>query len=322
MYTRVTKKALLLLATGLLLAGCNTDPEESASNANGSDASLVDSISENPTTSISSEKSSIDYTQGWAPGIDAEIRRSLGGNGLPFVDLPGEITIVHVDKTSTSRAYMLITSTGAFDNYLVYDAKTQFGLAGWDVSYNNAPKIADMIMDASNTELGITVTMYGKKNGRDGSYYPAIEVYYTEVFKEPVKGTNWSDNTLSVLTEIGVQSPHMLPYVYMGAYNDTATKVSNKKALIQGGDWTTYERNIAAIARKSLSASKGWTETSGSVSGYGHYNSKTYTFTKTFSDRYKIEAKLYGDAADGSYSTYDNDDIVAFLEVTLTSPKK
>ena len=32
MYTRVTKKALLLLATSLLLTGCTDNPENSASN--------------------------------------------------------------------------------------------------------------------------------------------------------------------------------------------------------------------------------------------------------------------------------------------------
>ena len=56
----------------------------------------------------SSEKSSVDYTKGWDPAIDSEIRRSLGGNGLPYFDLPGEITIIHVDKTVDTNAHMLM----------------------------------------------------------------------------------------------------------------------------------------------------------------------------------------------------------------------
>lgn len=329
MYTRVTKKALLLLATSLLLTGCTENPQESTSNENSDTVSNTSadesytSDNSNPAPSENtSEKSSIDYTQGWDPAIDAEIRRSLGGNGLPFFDLTGQITIIHVDKTVDTNAHMLITSTCAYDQHLVYRAKTQFELAGWTVSYNNAATPSQMRLDASQDEQGISLTMYGKPNTRDGSYYPAIEVYFTEVYNEPVKGTNWSDNTLSVLTEIGVQAPHMLPYVYMAAYNDTAEKKSNKRALIKGGDWISYEKRIVAVARKALSTSKNWAETNGNVTTSGHYKSATYTFTKTFSDGYKIEAKLYGDAADGSFSSLNVDDVVAYLDVVCTAPKK
>ena len=324
MYTRVTKKALLLLAAGLLLTGCNTDPVVSDSNGNESATSLIEDSnnSENPTTSESSEKSSIDYTQGWDAEIDAEIRRNLGGNGLPYFDMSGEINIVHVDKTSTSNAHILITSTCAFDTHLVYRAKTQFEKAGWAVSYNNQTDPSLMRMDAENEEAGITLAMFGKKNSRDNSYYPAIECYFTEIFREPGKDTTWSNNTLSVLNEVGIHSPHMLPYVYMGALNDTATKVTARKALIKGGDWINYEKKILGVARKRLSSSQNWAETPGSVSSYGHYSSTTYTFTKVFSDGYKLEAKLYGDAADGSYSSLSADDVVAYLEVVVTNPKK
>ena len=82
MYTRVTKKALLLLATGLLLTGC-TDPKNDASSDNsdnisnnsGTDSYTSDNSGVPGTSSL--EKSSIDYTKGWDPAIDSEIRRSL-----------------------------------------------------------------------------------------------------------------------------------------------------------------------------------------------------------------------------------------------------
>ena len=327
MYTRVTKKALLLLATSLLLTGCTDNPADSASNVDSENISNTsgDSYTSDNSGSIasdtSSEKSSIDYTEGWDPAIDAEIRRSLGGNGLPFFDLTGEITIIHIDKTADTNAHMLITSTCAYDQHLVYRAKTQFELAGWTVSYNNAAEPSKMLLNASQDEEGITFKMYGKVNVRDGGYSPAIEVYFTEVYKEPVKGTNWSDNTLSVLAEIGIQSPHMLPYVYMAAYNDTAEKKSSKRALIKGGDWISYEARIIAVARKALSTSKNWLETRTTVTGSGHYKSDIYTFTKTFSDGYTITAKLFGDAADGSFSSLSADDVVAFLDVTCTAPR-
>ena len=84
MYTRVTKKALLLLATSLLLTGCTEDPTNSTSNENSdtiSNTSMDESYTSDNSGSIasgtSSEKSSIDYTQGWDPAVDAEIRRSL-----------------------------------------------------------------------------------------------------------------------------------------------------------------------------------------------------------------------------------------------------
>lgn len=328
MYTRVTKKALLLLATSLLLTGCTEDPTNSTSNENSdtiSNTSMDESYASDNSGSIASEttseKSSIDYTQGWDPAVDSEIRRSLGGNGLPFFDLTGEITIVHVDKTIDTNAHMLITSDCAFDQHLVYRAKTQFELAGWLVSYNNAAEPANMLLNASQEEQGITLKMYGKYTARYECYCPYIEVYFTEVYNEPVKGTNWSDGTLSVLAEIGVMSPHMLPYVYMATYNDTAVKKSNKRAVIKGGDWVSYETRIVAVARKALSTSKNWLEENGTASGSGHYRSSTYTFTKTFSDGYTISAKLYGDAADGSYKSLQEDDVVAYLDVTCT-PKK
>ena len=328
MYTRVTKKALLLLATSLLLTGCTEDPTNSTSNENSdtiSNTSMDESYTSDNSGSIASEttseKSSIDYTQGWDPAVDAEIRRSLGGNGLPFFDLTGEITIVHVDKTIDTNAHMLITSDCAFDQHLVYRAKTQFELAGWLVSYNNAAEPANMLLNASQEEQGITLKMYGKYTARYECYCPYIEVYFTEVYNEPVKGTNWADSTLAVLAEIGVQSPHMLPYVYLATYNDTAVKKTNKRAVIKGGDWVSYETRIVAVARKALSTSKNWLEENGTASGSGHYRSSTYTFTKTFSDGYTISAKLYGDAADGSYKSLQEDDVVAYLDVTCT-PKK
>ena len=328
MYTRVTKKALLLLATSLLLTGCTEDPTNSTSNENSdtiSNTSMDESYTSDNSGSIASEttseKSSIDYTQGWDPAVDSEIRRSLGGNGLPFFDLTGEITIVHVDKTIDTNAHMLITSDCAFDQHLVYRAKTQFELAGWLISYNNAAEPANMLLNASQEEQGITLKMYGKYTARYECYCPYIEVYFTEVYNEPVKGTNWSDGTLSVLSEIGVMSPHMLPYVYMATYNDTAVKKSNKRAVIKGGDWVSYETRIVAVARKALSTSKNWLEENGTASGSGHYRSSTYTFTKTFSDGYTISAKLYGDAADGSYQSLQEDDVVAYLDITCT-PKK
>lgn len=328
MYTRVTKRALLLLATSLLLTGCTDNPADSASNENSgniSNTSMDESYTSNDSNPIasgtSSEKSSIDYTQGWDPAVDAEIRRSLGGNGLPFFDLTGEITIIHVDKTIDTNAHMLITSDCAFDQHLVYRAKTQFELAGWLVSYNNAAEPANMLLNASQEEQGITLKMYGKYTARYDCYCPYIEVYFTEAYNEPVKGTNWSEGTLSVLSEIGVMSPHMLPYVYMATYNDTAVKKTNKRAVIKGGDWVSYENRIVAVARKALSTSKNWLEENGTASGSGHYRSNTYTFTKTFSDGYTISAKLYGDAADGSYQSLQEDDVVAYLDVTCT-PKK
>lgn len=327
MSARVTRKALLLLATSLLLAGCVDNPGDNSENeTSGSDNT---SIADNSQTSDdsytssleSSSKSSVDYTQGWDPRVDAEIRRSLGGNGLPYFDMTGEITIVHVEKDATTNAHMLMTSTCAYDQHLVYRAKTQFELAGWVVSYNNAALPKDMRLDAVRNDLGITFQMTGKLNSRDNSYYPYIQVYFTEQFNEPVKGTNWSQNTLDILEEIGVVAPHMLPYCYLGAYNDIATKVNARRCTIKGGDWINYEKNILALARKAYSTSKNWLETDGSVTGSGHYRSQTYTFEKTFSDGYKISAKLYGDAADGSFSNVTVDDVVAYLEVTCT-PKK
>jgi len=328
MSARVTRKALLLLATSLLLAGCVDNPGDNSENetsGNPSDTSIVDNSQtsdDSYTSSLeSSSKSSVDYTQGWDPRIDAEIRRSLGGNGLPYFDMTGEITIVHVEKDATTNAHMLMTSTCAYDQHLVYRAKTQFELAGWVVSYNNAALPKDMRLDAVRNDLGITFQMTGKLNSRDNSYYPYIQVYFTEQFNEPVKGTNWSQNTLDILEEIGVVAPHMLPYCYLGAYNDIATKVNARRCTIKGGDWINYEKNILALARKAYSTSKNWLETDGSVTGSGHYRSQTYTFEKTFSDGYKISAKLYGDAADGSFSNVNVDDVVAYLEVTCT-PKR
>ena len=327
MSARVTKKALLLLATSLLLAGCTDNPGETTeSGASGDEAntSIVDNSGNSDasyTSGESSSKSSIDYTQGWDPAVDEQIRRSLGGNGLPFFDMTGEITIVHIDKTETSDAHILMRSTCAYDEHLVYRAKTQFGLAGWVVSYNNAAKPRDMRLDAVQNETGISLTMSAKVDAR-GECTPYIEIYYREMWNEPAKGTSWSASTLSVLNEIGVVKPHMLPYLYLATYNDTAAKVSTRKATIKGGDWLSYEKNVVLIARtKAFTSGNHWSETNGKVSTYGHYGSNTYTFTKTFSDGYTITAKLYGDAADGSFSSTSADDVVCYLDVSLSVPR-
>ena len=324
MNTRVTKKALLLLATSLLLAGCTDDPTESGSNTNtgdGTDSSLVGSDASNNETSSSSSKSSVDYTIGWDAAIDEEIRRSLGGNGLPYFDLTGEITIVHVDRSGNEAAHMLITSTCNYDRTLVYNAKTKFERAGWAVGFfDDGKSDKNMRVNATNADLGINFEMIGKTDSR-GETYPYIKVYYTEMFNEPAKGTTWSNNTTAVLSQIGCLAPHALPYVYLATYNDTAEKKSSIRALIKGGNWLTYENNICAVVRKTYSASRGWSESVGSTGSSGHYRSNTYTYTKVFSDGYQISAKLYGDAADGSFSSLSDDDVVAYLEVTCTPPR-
>ena len=300
MSARVTKKALLLLATSLLLAGCTDNPGESTeSGASGdeSNTSIVDNSGNSDasyTSGESSSKSSIDYTQGWDPAVD---------------------------KNETSDAHILMRSTCAYDQHLVYRAKTQFGLAGWVVSYNNAAKPKDMRLDAVQNETGISLTMSAKVDSR-GDCTPYIEIYYREMWNEPAKGTSWSASTLSVLNEIGVVKPHMLPYLYLATYNDTAAKVSTRKATIKGGDWLSYEKNVVLIARtKAFTSGNHWSETNGKVSTYGHYGSNTYTFTKTFSDGYTITAKLYGDAADGSFSSTSADDVVCYLDVSLSVPR-
>ena len=278
MSARVFNKALLL-ATGLLLAGCTDNPNESTgSGASGdeSNTSVIDNSGNSDasyTSEESSSKSSIDYTKGWDPAVDEQIRRSLGGNGLPFFDMTGDITIVHVDKNETSDAHILMRSTCAYDEHLVYRAKTQFGLAGWVVSYNNAAKPRDMRLDAVQNETGISLTMTAKVDSR-GDCTPYIEIYYREMWNEPAKGTSWSASTLSVLSEIGVVKPHMLPYLYLATYNDTAAKVSTRKATIKGGDWLSYEKNVVLIARtKTFTSGNHWSETNGKVSTYGHYGS-------------------------------------------------
>ena len=250
MNTRVAKKALLLLATSLLLTGCDTNPGESNhEDSLNSEISLNDSNT-NGSASETSSKSSVDYTLGWDPVVDEEIRRSLGGNGLPFFDMTGEITIVHVDKTPEANAHILMTSTCAFDRTLVYNAKTQFERAGWVVSYSEGTTPETMRMDAVNPEKGINLTMTGRQGTR--GLTPYITIFYREMWNEPAKGTAWSNNTMAVLTEINAIAPHALPYVYMATYNDTAEKRTNTKALIKGGDWLTYELQILAVGRKAF----------------------------------------------------------------------
>lgn len=332
------KSTLLLVIAGLMLTGCDdasssvqpsqsnnseatssSAQNESATSANESSQAAASSSSVAPTTSI-------DYTAGWSDTMADTLRSNLGGQLIPFIDFPGEVRAVWVDKISSSHydysqskyvydvtpAHLYIFSSGAFDNNLLYNVKVTYERAGWQVSYNRG----DTELTASKEEDGMSLHFYSEKTTGSDFYTPGCDLYYTEPFRAPENGA-WTAATISALSSIGVGTGHMLPYTYLGKYTESAVASANQ-VVISGGDWATYEKQILAEAQKSMPQSKKWSQTNGSTTVSGNkYN--TYTFKKSFSDGNIVQAVLTGSPVyTGSYYSQTLDHVDATLTVTCT----
>lgn len=331
----LSKKFLMVLATGLVLASCGEPKkEESKSDIVDSVESVLNSDNSSPTqqesqnpgetteslpaSSSSAPVSRPDFTAGWTalPALAEEISNYCGGNQIPFIDLQGEYHAVRVPKSATLAAHLMIYTSGSFDRTLVYNTKVTYELAGWDVSFD----VNTLEMFAEDPVTGIDINFYGKVNTRDGGYTPYLDIYFSEKFKTPESGA-WSSATTAVLAAAGIVKPHALPYCYLGTTNEKATQTSKSNVIeIRGGNWQAYESQILGAVKNSLSSSRNWVFSKGSsISGSGKYPSNLYTFKKSFSDGYSLSCKLYG-ATDDYYYTSSSAvaEVWARLEVTVT----
>jgi hypothetical protein len=334
---------LLLLSSALLLAACGGNGENSASSAPTQDSSETSISSEPvksdstpiesnpaPAESSSEPEVSIDYTIGWSQDILDVMVPHLGGHAIPFIDLPGRLLATWIEASSSSgyyydssvteEAHLSIISTGGFDNALAGAAKLTYQKAGWNVTFDREK----VKMHAEEPDLGIKVDFYGIYDENDKMTNPQVDVYYNEPFVIPADGA-WRNATVQVLASIGVESPHMLPYVYLGTLAEEATLITltNGNAVeIQGvgQGWDTYQNEILAAARSAFPRSKKWTETSETITTGSGWSANSYSatvFTKNFSDGYKVKAALYGRSTSDSY--YSSTPKTPFLRVTCVA---
>lgn len=251
----------------------------------------------------------------------------LGGNVIPFIDLPGRIVAMWVERATsydynsgsyvtTEPAHLSIYSLGAFDAALAGSAKMTYQRAGWDVSFD----AANLMMHAEENNLGIKVDFYGVYDDNAKMSNPQIDVYYTEPFIVPTSGA-WRNSTLEMLASIGVESPHALPYAYLGTLAEEASAVSANSIDIRGlvEGWDTYQSQILAAVRSSYPRSKKWLESTATVTvGSGYYADtySGYSFTKSFSDGYTVTAVLYARSDSDSY--YYSTPKTPYLRVSVT----
>ena len=313
---------LLLCSLALLLGACG-DPKpdggNSISNGGGTPVSSIDNISSSSRGESGSStvipSSSIDYTIGWSQEVLDVMEPHCGGHAIPFIDLPGRILATWVEASTTydynahgyvvdEEEHLSILSTGSFDAALAGQAKLTYQKAGWNVDFNRDT----YALHAVDSETGIVVDFYGVYDANDKMTNPQIDVFYSEPFLIPDKGA-WRTTTLEALASIGVESPHALPYVYLGTLAEEATVLgqnsSEPQVLIEGkaGIWNTRKNDILSAARLAFPRSKKWAETSTSVSDGSSSYSAT-CFTKSFSDGYIVEAILFGaDLEDPYYSS-------------------
>lgn len=338
MLKKEMKISILAISALLGLAACGANETQSSvdSNTNQSQAGNTDPISgdsvseSQPNSESQISLSKPDYTEGWSalPALGEEITNYCGGNAIPFIDLQGDFKAVNVKKSGGIAAHLLIYTTGSYDRTLVYNTKTTYELAGWDVTYNQVyfedGRTPTWTLDAIEEDLGIQLKMYGKQNTRDNSQIPYLEIYFEETFKIP-PSRSWNDSTKEVLASVNIQAPHALPYCYLGVYKEEADVAPGNKVKIKGGDWSSHERDITnAVRNNYLTAARQWTYSkSTSKQNKSGVQTYVYTYSKTFSDNYKITADVYGtyDPNESSLPTADRT-IYCYMEVTLTSPKK
>lgn len=326
--------SILAISALLALAACGKNDTTSSANSNGTDnpnTSTSETIPNESNNSQDGTSSQIsiskpDFTAGWSalPALGEEITNFCGGNAIPFIDLQGDFKAINVKKSGGIPTHLLVYTTGSYDRTLVYNTKTTYELAGWNVNYAQTyfedGRTPTWTLDAEDDDLGIQIKLYGKQSTKGNSQIPYLEVYFQETFKIPPT-RSWNINTETLLEEAGITGSHSLPYCYLGVYKEEAEVAPGGKVKIKGGDWQAHERDIIA-ALKDRYLNKKWTNSkSTDKRNRNGFSSYTYTFKKTFSDNYTITADVYGayDPSESSLPTADRT-VYCYMEVSLGVP--
>ena len=273
---------------------------KSDSNSKKDSASSSASSSTRPSPSKSEVKpsTSTEEDSKWNQSVQDQMKKYLGGNILPYVDLGTRVQTTYDENKRT------LSIIGSNSNELTQarldKAKQAFEKAGYTVS------VSDSEMVATLEEKGLEVTFYNP-----GVYQ--LDAVYTEPF-DPSQASSWPQEIIDDLnTNINSHAPD-IPFVYLGTVNPTGEKDSEENLYtITGGVWderiVTLASQVFENVNKSIpeEANK-WTVTTSST-GLG----STLTAKVTLKDTTEIEIHIRRSYSYGTSTT-------AVMTIQYTEP--
>lgn len=304
------KKSKLLLITlfSLSLVGCSRNISSSlpTSSSTSETSSSKDSSTKQTTSKESSSKdsstsssssstsSSVDYYAGWSSEVEDAMKRYLGGNVVPFINVGTKSNqSARWDTTSASDyGHLTVEGNKELTAAFVTTAKNNYVSAGWtNVDSTNES------FTATSSDNRIKVVL-----SKDSLNYAVLTITYDEPY-DKTKFTAWdSESTTNMNTFLG----ETLPLFYLGTANPTTSLETNSYQIydhlaVQGGKW---DDRIVDDMDTLVASSDGWIQTT--------KTNISYTAKKTTTAGDTIEVSLVKETKNTYSSLY-----IAKLIVTI-----
>lgn len=291
------KKSILLTLLSFSLVGCSPS-ENTAVTPGTSDAGITNSGKEEDKTDNTSkndnsnqntdkdndgktedktdkdndkDKTDKDTESEWPEKIQTEMKKYLGGQLIPYINLGKEkelFVTYETSKSASERPHLKIDGLREYDTTFVSSVITDYQVKGWQISGSG------MLVIAKKDDLEVQLVY--------DSGFMYIEIYYDEPYDE-TKGTGWQEDITSVFNKY--MEGHTIPYVYLGTANPYFIEwsTSTESTYIYGNG---YRDEMIDNAETAFSDDE-WETTLGENS-----NGKNLTATKKMGDGCKISVKL------------------------------
>lgn len=222
----------------------------------------------------------------WDDAVWAAMRKYLGGNVLPYIDL-GKYPVVNWEKASSDYNYLQIDGSDLVDSNFLPTVKETYTKAGWQTGTDSSTTY-QASLDASYLSIKVTVK----------SSLPTLNVYYDEPYDD-TKLTDWTDEMKTAINN-GMHN-HMVPFVYIGTANPILTETPSKYSVeFSGGLW---DEKIFEKAKKVFTEDTGWTLDETQKNTKNNTNS-IFVATKSFDDKCALTVKISGTDAKFSKVSY------------------
>lgn len=205
-----------------------TDSKSSASKSDKPSSSAVSPSTSSPSKSSEEEESK------WPDKIKDDMRKYLGGNVLPYVDLGANLKTIY--ESSTKTLSIIGDNIYGMTSTRLNKAKASYEAGGYTVT------LSDDSMTAIAEEKGLSVTFHD-------TGILQLDAVYTESF-DPSKASQWPQEIIDDLNNNINNHAADIPFVYLGSTNPTGEiDRDNNMYTITGGVWNDQ---ITALAKSAF----------------------------------------------------------------------
>lgn len=284
------RKLLLISLMSLALVGCSrttsSDPvsseapvsekqssTSSSTKKEDSSSPLVSSSSDDPAvgggeSSSSSSTYEANYSS-WSNDVQAAMKKYLGGNMVPFINVGAKKNQVASWDTSSNSDYGHLEVSGDKDltANMVTTATNDYAQAGYSITDNTSSGFT------ATSEDGLIKVVLSQ----DSVGWALLTITYDEPY-DNTKATAWDSDTQTLINDN--LSGNSVPYIYLATANVTSS-FSDSTLTITGGKW---DDRVITDANTALAAATGWVVSTDSTS-----TSLTATYTDTNNNELVID---------------------------------